>query len=135
MNRGSESGLALQHQREAGFNEAPIHESGKCASRTRSPIRNPSFNEAPIHESGKFSEPPEATGSDRASMRPRFMNRGSHEHGRQSGRGGGASMRPRFMNRGSTAARGHRPRETSRFNEAPIHESGKSGRFRSFPVD
>ena len=54
------------------------------------------------------------------------MNRGSDEplelvisHRR-------ASMRPRFMNRGSL----HRPRRTRgtrrRFNEAPIHESGKS---------
>ena len=35
------------------------------------------FNEAPIHESGKFEEkgrPPDIT---YASMRPRFMNRGS----------------------------------------------------------
>ena len=38
----------------------------------------------------------------RASMRPRFMNRGSQAH-RDAHRGGfRASMRPRFMNRGST---------------------------------
>ena len=41
-----------------------------------------------------------------------------------------ASMRPRFMNRGSHQARAGRHRPVSRFNEAPIHESGKSG-----PVD
>ena len=63
----------------------------------------------------------------RASMRPRFMNRGSPVRGRGHHRGPDrASMRPRFMNRGSRnvtlrlIARG-----MARFNEAPIHESGK----------
>ena len=47
----------------------------------------------------------EVLGVDVASMRPRFMNRGSalHQHvdiGRPL-----ASMRPRFMNRGSLASR------------------------------
>ena len=37
-----------------------------------------------------------------------------------------ASMRPRFMNRGSDTARGAVPEAMSGFNEAPIHESGKS---------
>ena len=85
-----------------------------------------------------------------ASMRPRFMNRGSakalyrvidgpprfneapiHESGKSRchmavrNSGQRASMRPRFMNRGS-----HRQAIPSRmgrrgFNEAPIHESGK----------
>ena len=64
-----------------------------------------SFNEAPIHESGK-SEP---TGSDRiraviASMRPRFMNRGSLDDHRPDRYRANASMRPRFMNRGSDDA-------------------------------
>ena len=37
-----------------------------------------SFNEAPIHESGKFfGQNPGWQMSDNASMRPRFMNRGS----------------------------------------------------------
>ena len=35
------------------------------------------FNEAPIHESGKFALAIDAPRVDRASMRPRFMNRGS----------------------------------------------------------
>ena len=36
------------------------------------------FNEAPIHESGKFNEAyAESTKRIEASMRPRFMNRGS----------------------------------------------------------
>ena len=56
------------------------------------------------------------------------MNRGSDLGVRLAGRLAIASMRPRFMNRGSparpaAAQGGHR-----RFNEAPIHESGKSAR-------
>ena len=35
-------------------------------------------------------------------------------------------MRPRFMNRGSIAVGDPRTGECLRFNEAPIHESGKS---------
>ena len=62
-----------------------------------------------------------------ASMRPRFMNRGSslgrleraHRHAL-------ASMRPRFMNRGSATGGERNPSRRYRFNEAPIHESGKS---------
>ena len=55
MNRGSERSSGHRRTRPRGFNEAPIHESGKstlvvgylqCFCR---------FNEAPIHESGKFS--------------------------------------------------------------------------------
>ena len=34
-------------------------------------------------------------------------------------------MRPRFMNRGSPLARTLAPVGGNRFNEAPIHESGK----------
>ena len=62
-----------------------------------------------------------------ASMRPRFMNRGSRDLRTMAKSPGkpSASMRPRFMNRGSHlgvwAAIALR-----RFNEAPIHESGKS---------
>ena len=54
MNRGSPIFLLRDRMRPACFNEAPIHESGKCrASVKASPLRN-GFNEAPIHESGKF---------------------------------------------------------------------------------
>ena len=35
------------------------------------------FNEAPIHESGKYGPAPSLGADRRASMRPRFMNRGS----------------------------------------------------------
>ena len=54
------------------------------------------------------------------------MNRGSFFDRMIANRSGiGASMRPRFMNRGSLEHRvRHRTLEGS-FNEAPIHESGK----------
>ena len=86
-----------------------------------------------------------------ASMRPRFMNRGSKQQGNlasdhvfsfneapihESGKlslGFGihqpelpASMRPRFMNRGSRPDSRAATDESPGFNEAPIHESGKS---------
>ena len=44
----------------------PIHSTG-----------SPGFNEAPIHESGKFSRTYDEINPKKASMRPRFMNRGS----------------------------------------------------------
>ena len=53
MNRGSLALRILRSTDSPRFNEAPIHESGKC--RIGEPPR-PSrrgFNEAPIHESGK----------------------------------------------------------------------------------
>ena len=61
----------------SGFNEAPIHESGKYELDGEDALRSSCFNEAPIHESGKFPyrEAPEL--DEEASMRPRFMNRGS----------------------------------------------------------
>ena len=60
------------------------------------------FNEAPIHESGKLGRAHARCDVDRASMRPRFMNRGS------------------------ACAPGPSCPAGDRFNEAPIHESGKS---------
>ena len=53
------------------------------------------------------------------------MNRGSRPRRDSDGREDDASMRPRFMNRGST--RWTKPIESTMpsFNEAPIHESGK----------
>ena len=60
-----------------------------------------SFNEAPIHESGKSETGWKPTVLPAASMRPRFMNRGSILFYRLMKEIGGASMRPRFMNRGS----------------------------------
>ena len=54
MNRGSPALCRLGAPGRSGFNEAPIHESGKCQD-----------GFAPCREQW------------RASMRPRFMNRGS----------------------------------------------------------
>ena len=102
MNRGSRLERRYVVVRALRFNEAPIHESGKFTGTLRTTAVGEGFNEAPIHESGKYAlvtdEPPEGTP---ASMRPRFMNRGSSWRGKRSPHG-----RPGF-------------------NEAPIHESGK----------
>ena len=59
------------------------------------------FNEAPIHESGKF------------------------KNGRLPDSSVPASMRPRFMNRGSAPCPVPTSYPLAGFNEAPIHESGK----------
>ena len=121
MNRGSVFVRSEPQSRldaKAGFNEAPIHESGKCGRSDRSSPKTVCirFNEAPIHESGKCK----ATGSGGvveeagdASMRPRFMNRGSHA--------GHGCFRLYICSRG--------------FNEAPIHESGKSDRLADQRID
>ena len=60
-----------------------------------------------------------------ASMRPRFMNRGSRAAESGPPRADPASMRPRFMNRGSRSGNPRSGPLDARFNEAPIHESGK----------
>ena len=60
-----------------------------------------------------------------ASMRPRFMNRGSETKTQDAATPVPASMRPRFMNRGSRKVRRRCGADMARFNEAPIHESGK----------
>ena len=79
MNRGS-----LGHDRSGVpahpcFNEAPIHESGKYIVMAAQNVYYCRFNEAPIHESGKLVVGgTRVLGNVPASMRPRFMNRGSH---------------------------------------------------------
>ena len=54
------------------------------------------------------------------------MNRGSPAERLERPRPEWASMRPRFMNRGSGLGLGCMGRGAVGFNEAPIHESGKS---------
>ena len=54
------------------------------------------------------------------------MNRGSEVDEHVRVRPKDASMRPRFMNRGSARGTSLHARRPARFNEAPIHESGKS---------
>ena len=78
MNRGSPRNCERSCDRMRRFNEAPIHESGKSQTRLVSMMA------AAI-----------------ASMRPRFMNRGSQLLPQLADRVRDASMRPRFMNRGS----------------------------------
>ena len=53
MNRGSSPVAGVGTRRATGFNEAPIHESGKCARERGARAGSRCFNEAPIHESGK----------------------------------------------------------------------------------
>ena len=54
MNRGSAAVGGSLAKHPPGFNEAPIHESGKRSRLATERIAPPSgFNEAPIHESGK----------------------------------------------------------------------------------
>ena len=55
MNRGSISAALSPYPGLNRFNEAPIHESGKCPPTALEPGALTSFNEAPIHESGKYA--------------------------------------------------------------------------------
>ena len=54
MNRGSAGLRSARPAFPTGFNEAPIHESGKYGIRRLGRAAAARFNEAPIHESGKF---------------------------------------------------------------------------------
>ena len=54
------------------------------------------------------------------------MNRGSQRRAEGERVHVGPSMRPRFMNRGSVIIDGYPVLPDRAFNEAPIHESGKS---------
>ena len=53
MNRGSALAAPSRSAATRAFNEAPIHESGKCRLGLGRHRRPKPFNEAPIHESGK----------------------------------------------------------------------------------
>ena len=103
MNRGSATRAGAGARPRRRFNEAPIHESGKSAATPRSGAWPRRFNEAPIHESGKFQQRSIKHEPTPASMRPRFMNRGSAQAKGLCFGHYQASMRPRFMNRGSLA--------------------------------
>ena len=105
MNRGSREILPRVLVKLYRFNEAPIHESGKSASPHKPPWTLRRFNEAPIHESGKSRGR-----SPRHRRRTRFNEAPIHESGKSitsytvQWKSGAASMRPRFMNRGSATA-------------------------------
>ena len=77
MNRGSLGPASHPVTVLRRFNEAPIHESGKYRSQGCHLLATARFNEAPIHESGKWRPKQQWTKVLGASMRPRFMNRGS----------------------------------------------------------
>ena len=102
MNRGSEMDAKDRESGETGFNEAPIHESGKCVAELR--LKEP-FVEASMRprfmNRGSTVKRTYSFDSRAASMRPRFMNRGSRPSGLRNSGVNDASMRPRFMNRGS----------------------------------
>ena len=126
MNRGSVCPAHRSRRSGSRFNEAPIHESGKCPDDARAARNRNGFNEAPIHESGKSH-----TGSWTRSWSMRFNEAPIHESGKSRAtqsrvRPDPASMRPRFMNRGSTWPSCRTIPRLTGFNEAPIHESGKS---------
>ena len=57
MNRGSSPVPGPHMGSVAGFNEAPIHESGKSPNVGPRYGWRACFNEAPIHESGKYRAP------------------------------------------------------------------------------
>ena len=103
MNRGSHGTADAGGQGADGFNEAPIHESGKYPCSRLTPLGyGPASMRPRFMNRGSRGKMPGEIRTIEASMRPRFMNRGSDEadllehHAR-----GSASMRPRFMNRGS----------------------------------
>ena len=86
----------------------------------------PGFNEAPIHESGKYERPKAETESPKvASMRPRFMNRGSCGAGRECCIGTTSFNEAPIHESGKSARTDFWFIHVDRFNEAPIHESGK----------
>ena len=77
MNRGSGTLGTIRARGRGCFNEAPIHESGKSRPYRATCSQAYRFNEAPIHESGKKHTRLPFPRLRIASMRPRFMNRGS----------------------------------------------------------
>ena len=130
MNRGSVQEVKRSIQMVIASMRPRFMNRGSPSVRFHDALASGRFNEAPIHESGKSMYPTSELPRLAASMRPRFMNRGSTPFFRVVGRARFASMRPRFMNRGSVALR-HMVRHMPKcFNEAPIHESGKSRRPR-----
>ena len=77
MNRGSSLAAGVRGTRPTGFNEAPIHESGKSFNSNFGSRFALSFNEAPIHESGKFENPGTSKNSSRG-----FNEAPIHESGK-----------------------------------------------------
>ena len=125
MNRGSLDDSPWLAHDPPSFNEAPIHESGKYTVADTFRRIAYCFNEAPIHESGKFCHRGFDTPFIRASMRPRFMNRGSlRVDARKNELVLGFNEAP-IHESGKYRANVRSYVGFLRFNEAPIHESGK----------
>ena len=132
MNRGSRFGSRRRRRIRPTSMRPRFMNRGSRHSQVHNRILVPYFNEAPIHESGKsLPTVGVARMATATSMRPRFMNRGSVPRRGRVTRLRPTSMRPRFMNRGSTISPICAAPVHPHFNEAPIHESGKSPRPRS----
>ena len=101
MNRGSATGSPGGRGADNGFNEAPIHESGKCQRAQFLPLPSLASMRPRFMNRGSRDLLGIAKSGPDASMRPRFMNRGSLSGGAKLAGLEYASMRPRFMNRGS----------------------------------
>ena len=125
MNRGSTLWVRSSSTSLSGFNEAPIHESGKWIRSSSCRSSLPGFNEAPIHESGKWGRSATDVQRSSASMRPRFMNRGSRDGLGVLGRGHDRFNEAPIHESGKCSTVWARKRPHRCFNEAPIHESGK----------
>ena len=126
-NRGSRRASVARIQPRTGFNEAPIRESGKSeGDELHAAAMGRCFNEAPIRESGKCPRNASQGAGSRASMRPRFANRGSRTLCAAciAGRNGFNEAPIRESGKLERLAESRCSR--SRFNEAPIRESGKS---------
>ena len=129
MNRGSPERSRRPCNKGYCFNEAPIHESGKSQGRHRHDDLPLGFNEAPIHESGKWIHWPSGrVYAPAASMRPRFMNRGSAPTATSAAEWPGSFNEAPIHESGKSRGSPLRGRREIRFNEAPIHESGKYGK-------
>ena len=102
MNRGSRLVTAPARRTAQGFNEAPIHESGKCDPVMEAHCGVVASMRPRFMNRGSVQRPALIGRAVIASMRPRFMNRGSDLVKTANGRIARASMRPRFMNRGSS---------------------------------
>ena len=129
MNRGSYDRTQMVRTGFAASMRPRFMNRGSDRGPARSQRRDPRASMRPrFMNRGSIADECEHMGGLVASMRPRFMNRGSVSLEVSSRRGPyGASMRPRFMNRGSDDWLPCREDITMCFNEAPIHESGKSG--------
>ena len=125
MNRGSPSIGGARIRAASGFNEAPIHESGKYDKALWRRFIVVASMRPRFMNRGSATRRVIYQRRINASMRPRFMNRGSHFDHAFIGQINLASMRPRFMNRGSPWRQAWERQASGRFNEAPIHESGK----------